>query len=201
MNPLPLPRALLWDRMVEVGTDLSLVDLREDLLVARGQVVAAEPVAHACRYTLKTSDGFATDTLTVESEGAGWQREVRLERSGSSWRVTTSEQGKFGSVQLPGIVDPGRLSGVLDVDLEATALTNTLPIRRLGLLGAAPGTTHTVPIAWVRVPSLQVIPVEQTYTVIDEDTIRYSSGSFTADLTVDKDGFVVNYPGYASLVS
>ena len=36
---------------------------------------------------------------------------------------------------------------------------------------------------------------------VDDDTIRYSSGSFTADLTVDKDGFVVTYPGYASLVS
>lgn len=197
----PLPRALLWDRMVEVGTDLTLVDLRPDRLVARGQVVAAEPVAHACRYSLTTVDGFATDTITVESEGAGWQREVKLERTGDSWRVVTSEQGKFGSVQLPGIVDPSRLSGVLDVDLEATALTNTLPIRRLGLLGAPAGTTHTVPIAWIRVPSLQVIPVEQTYTVIDAGTIRYSSGSFTADLTVDGDGFVVNYPGYASLVS
>ncbi|WP_155371741.1 putative glycolipid-binding domain-containing protein [Catellatospora vulcania] len=197
----PLPRALLWDRMVEVGTDIALVDLRPDKLLAHGQVVAAEPVPHACRYTLTTVDGFATDTMTVESEGAGWQREVRLERSANSWRVITSEQGKFGSVQLPGIVDPGRLSGVLDVDLEATALTNTLPIRRLGLLGAEPGTTHTVPMAWIRVPSLQVIPVEQTYTVIDAETIRYSSGSFTADLTVDKDGFVVNYPGYASLVA
>jgi hypothetical protein len=196
----PLPRALLWDRMVEVGADLALVDLHPGRLVARGHVVAAEPVAHACRYTLTTVDGFATDTLTVESEGAGWQREVKLERTGDSWRVVTSEHGRFGSVQLPGIVDPDRLSGVLDVDLEATALTNTLPIRRLNLLGAPPGTVHTVPIAWVRVPSLQVIPVEQTYTVIDEDTVRYSSGSFTADLTVDKDGFVVTYPGYASLV-
>lgn len=196
----PLPRALLWDRMVEVGTDIALVDLRPEKLLAHGQVVAAEPVPHACRYRLTTVDGFATDTLTVESEGAGWQREVRLERSGDSWRVTTSEQGKFGSVQLPGIVDPGRLAGVLDVDLEATALTNTLPIRRLGLLGAEPGTTHTVPMAWIRVPSLQVIPVEQTYTVVDAGTVRYTSGSFTADLAVDKDGFVTNYPGFASLV-
>ncbi|MDI1465321.1 putative glycolipid-binding domain-containing protein [Catellatospora sp. KI3] len=196
----PMPRALLWDRMVEVGADIALVDLRPDRLFAHGQAVAAEPVAHSCRYELATGAGFATDTLTVESEGAGWQREVRLERSDRGWRVVTSEQGRFGSASLPGIVDADRLADAYDVDLECTALTNTLPIRRLNLLGAAPGTAHTVAVAWVRVPSLQVIPVEHTYSVVSPEKIRFTSGTFSAELTVDGDGFVVTYPGYAARV-
>ncbi|HEV7898014.1 MAG TPA: hypothetical protein VGP31_09250 [Planosporangium sp.] len=36
-------------------------------------------------------------------------------------------------------------------------------------------------------------------SVVDDATIRYASGTFTADLRVDVDGFVTHYPAYAAL--
>jgi hypothetical protein len=67
---------------------------------------------------------------------------------------------------LPGTDEPETLEPALDVDLGFSPLTNTLPIRRLGLLGAAPGTSSTITAAWVLVPALTVVAARQTYTVL-----------------------------------
>ena len=53
------------------------------------------------------------------------------------------------------------LEGCLDVDIAATPLTNTFPIRRLASLEV--GESRTSPVAWIEVPTLRVHRVEQTY--------------------------------------
>src|SRR5215203_1804653 len=53
------------------------------------------------------------------------------------------------------------LDGCIDVDVAATPLTNTFPIRRLADLEV--GRPVTTPIAWVDVPDLGVTRVDQTY--------------------------------------
>ena len=82
------------------------------------------------------------------------------------------------------------LDGCTDVDLGFSPSTNALPIRRLGLQVSQ---SRTVQVAWLRYPQLTVERVAQTYTRLDATTCRYASGSFEADLTVDDDGFVVEY--------
>ncbi len=113
-------------------------------------MLAATPVAFACRYELYTDDTWATARFEVTVEGAGFLRSVRLERAAGRWRVTATEQGNLDAAllaagharaALPGSEEPGKLAKALDVDLGFTPLTNTLPIRRLGLLNAPPGTT------------------------------------------------------------
>lgn len=199
------PRALLWQRTDTTGTDLALFDDRHGL-VARGSATAADPVPHLCRYELTTDDDWTTVRLEVTAEGAGWLRTARLERAAGRWRVTTAEQGHLDAALraagrpgagLPGTEEPARLGDAKDVDLWAAPLFNTLPIRRLGLLRATPGTERTIIAAMVRLPSLEVIPSEQTYTAVGGGKVRYSSGTFTAELTVDASGFVTHYPGLA----
>jgi hypothetical protein len=142
----------------------------------------------------------------VTTEGAGWLRTVKLERAAGRWRVTASEQGDLDAALaaagedlagLPGIEDPTELGDSIDADLGGSPLTNTPPIRRLGLLEAPPGTGSTLLVAWVLVPSLEVVAARQTYTALGERRVRFESGSFTADLTLDEHGFVVDYPGLA----
>jgi hypothetical protein len=202
-----LPRALLWRRTDTAGTDLALVDDRRGLL-ARGVATAAAPIPHVCRYELTTDEGFATARLEVTAEGAGWQRTARLERAAGRWRVTTAERGDLARALraagrapagLPGTEEPGRLVDALDVDLGGAPLFNSLPIRRLGLLRAPAGRARTVLVAWVLVPSLEVLPAEQTYTALGDGRVRFQSATFTADLTIAPDGHVVDYPGLATL--
>jgi hypothetical protein len=87
------------------------------------------------------------------------------------------------------------LAGCIDVDLRATPFTNTLPIRRLGL---KPGEHADLRVAFILVPGLSVSPMDQHYTCLawghDGGAFRYASGDFQADLQVDRDGLVTDYP-------
>jgi hypothetical protein len=58
-------------------------------------------------------------------------------------------------------------------------------------------------MAFVEVPSLQVFAHPQRYTHLRPGVVRYESmdGSFTAELELDEDGFVVNYPQLARRVA
>jgi hypothetical protein len=194
--------------MDTVGTDHALL-AEQSGLYARGTMVAAGPVPYTCGYELLVDDGWVSVRLSVTAEGAGWLRSVKLERAAGRWRVTAGEQGNLDAalagagrtrVGLPGIEEPGQLRDALDVDLGDCPLTNTPPVRRLGFLRAKPGTTSTLSVAWVLVPSLEVVAARQTYTSLGEGRVRYESGSFKADLTLDEQGYVVHYPGLAERV-
>src|SRR2546421_834055 len=203
-----LPRSIFWRRWATVGTDHVLL-AEQSGLYARGTMVAAGPVPYTCGYELLVDDGWVSVRLSVTAEGAGWLRSVKLERAAGRWRVTAGEQGNLDAalvgagrtrVGLPGIEEPGQLRDALDVDLGDCPLTNTPPVRRLGLLRAKPGTTSTLSVAWVLVPSLEVVASRQTYTALGDGRVRFESGTFTADLTVDERGYVVHYPGLAERV-
>ena len=201
----PLPKSLYWVRTDTVGADHALVDDRRGLH-ARGTALAADPVPYTCRYDLLVDEAWATVRLEVTCEGAGWLRSLRLERAAGRWRASTAEQGDLDAALtaagrpgagLPGTDDPDRLSAALDVDLSAAPLFNVLPVRRFGLSGAAPGSSYPIEVVWVLVPSLAVVPVEQVYTVLDGGDVRFDSVGFTADLILDRDGYVTHYPGLA----
>ena len=205
---MPLPDSLFWERTDTTGAEHALVDARSGLY-ARGTILAVKPIAYTCRYELRTDPGWASAHLDVTAEGAGWSRSVRLELAARRWRVVTAEQGNLDAALsaagharagLPGIEDPDRLFGVHDVDLSGSALTNTLPIRRLGLLGAEPNVSHRISAALVLLPSLEVVQADQIYTPLGE-RVRFASETFSADLTVGDDGFVVDYPGLAKQIT
>jgi uncharacterized protein len=196
------PRALLWTRTDTAGAEHVTFDDRRGL-TARGVQVAIDPIPYACRYELYTDEGWATARFEATAEGAGWLRTVRMERAAGRWRVTTAEQGdldaalraagRAASAPLPGIEDPDSLADAYDVDLYASPLTNTLPLRRVGLVDVS------ITAAWVLLPSLAVVASEQTYTVLGDNRVRYASGTFRADLDLDAGLFVTNYAGMARL--
>ncbi|TWJ24586.1 putative glycolipid-binding domain-containing protein [Micromonospora endolithica] len=200
-----MPKSFLWTRTDTAGAENALVDDRQGL-TARGTQVAVDPIPYTCRYQLTTDPDWAAVRLEVEVEGAGWLRSVRLERATDRWRVTTAEQGDLDAALsaagkpaagLPGTDDPDRLAEARDVDLGGSALFNTLPIRRLGLAGKPADTPHRITVAWVLVPSLQVVAAEQVYTGMGPGRVKFRSDTFTAELSVDDEGFVRRYPGVA----
>jgi uncharacterized protein len=194
-----LPQSLVWQRTDVSGAEFVVFDDHSGL-TARGVATAGGPAPYACRYELIADDRWASRRFVATVEGAGFLRTVRMDRTDDGWRVTTAEQGdlsaKISTAPPPGSEDPDRLADAIDIDLYASPLTNTLPLRRLNL--TTPGTTETIVAAWVLLPSLAVIANAQTYTVLAPGRVRYASGSFTADLDVDENGYVVHYPGLAT---
>jgi hypothetical protein len=86
------------------------------------------------------------------------------------------------------------VAGCIDVDLNFSPATNTLPIRRLDL---APGHESAVRAAWLRFPGFALEPLAQLYRRTSDATYRYESdgGRFSADLEINASGLVTRYPG------
>ena len=81
--------------------------------------------------------------------------------------------------------------GCIDLDLNFSPLTNTLPIRRLNL---EVGQTARVRAAWLKFPSFELAPLAQVYSRVSNWKYRYESPGFTTELEVDEAGFVIHYP-------
>jgi len=99
-------------------------------------------------------------------------------------RVDDQQRWRLGNQEVASV------RGCVDVDLGISPVTNTLPIRRLGL---AVGDSREVTAAWVRYPDLHLQPLRQRYTRLAEDRYRYESPGFAAELTVDELGIVRRY--------
>jgi hypothetical protein len=161
-----------------------------------------EPLPYRLRYTLHTDDWFRTRLLDVRAEGDGWARTLRLTADGAgSWACATTAEGDT-DLPPPGC-DPAVLAGALDCDLAFSPLTNFMPVRRAGLAGR-PGTADFL-MAWVTVPSLEVLASAQRYEHVragpDGAVVRFVDRGlfpgFTAELELDSDGLIVVYPGLA----
>ena len=100
-----------------------------------------------------------------------------------------------GHWTVDGVAAP-HLDGLLDVDLEASACTNTLPIHRLAL---PEGEVVAASAVYVRALDLSVTRLEQTYRRRGDRTFDYESGggAFRAVLEYDEAGLIIDYPGIA----
>jgi uncharacterized protein len=98
----------------------------------------------------------------------------------------------------------GERTAVVDLDdadffdVFASPFFNSLPVVRDGLLLGGEARTYTMRL--VRVPELETVLSEQRYEPVGDRVVRYSSGTFTADIEFDGDGFVVDYQGFLERV-
>ena len=117
----------------------------------------------------------------IRIEAAAGERALTIESDGrGEWTV----DGEWRS----------DLDDCIDIDLSVTPFTNTLPIRRLAL---ALDDEADLPVAYVTFPDLEVTVDAQRYTRLAPRSYRYESldTDLEADLTVDDDGVVLEYPG------
>ncbi len=84
-------------------------------------------------------------------------------------------------------------------DVLASPFFNSLPVMRDGLLEAGPAREYTM--SFVRVPELTEQPSLQRYEPLGGRIVRYSSGSFEADIEFDADGLVTLYRGYLDRIA
>ena len=147
---------------------------------------------------LGVADGYPFRLSYEVRCDAYWRvRAARVGVPGDSPRVELFSDGE-GNWTGPDGQAVSYLKGCEYVDISETPFTNSLPIRRLGL---APGESAEIAVAYLEGAELQPWPEPQRYTRLeigDEDWIyRFVSldGGFTAELPVDQDGLVLDYPG------
>ncbi|MGH6761267.1 MAG: putative glycolipid-binding domain-containing protein [Phyllobacterium sp.] len=86
-------------------------------------------------------------------------------------------------------------AGCIDIDLSGTPFTNTLPIRRLELTPR--DGTATLAMLYVPFDNLEPYRDRQNYACLEAGQLyRYEAGDgdFSADLPVDEDGLIIDYP-------
>lgn len=186
--------------------DAAVVEFRAAGMVATG--TSRAPLWVTC-WSLECDSEWTTRRLAVTSRGGGWSRDLVLIRDDQGWSAHTSLSGRMdprlGEPAPPGVEEPRVLLDAVDCDLGLCPLTNTMPIRRLGLLETDVDET-LLTMAWVDVPSLQVIASRQRYssrTVSGRRVVHYQSETrdFRSDLEVDEYGIVVRYPQLARSVT
>ncbi|WP_432075490.1 putative glycolipid-binding domain-containing protein [Streptomyces wuyuanensis] len=143
--------------------------------------------AFAVEYDIELTPDWRTRTARVRGRSPSGSRTVVLESDGSGhWAV----DGR----RAP------HLDGCFDVDLEASAMTNALPVRRMAL---PQGTRASAPAAWVRARDLTVERLEQSYTrTTDRGThtcYDYTAPAFgfSSRIVYDESGLPLEYPGIA----
>ena len=189
-------RAPVWLKNEGTGCEFAEIAFEPDRLTARGVAIGSSPIPYRLDYVLETGAAFVTRKLDISSRGAGWSRRLVLRSDGAgSWLIDADVEGN-ADLPAPG-GDPAALAGALDCDLGLSPVTNLMPILRHGLLSGVGQAELTA--AWVSVPDLRVQPDGQRYTSAGANLIRYDAldGSFSAMITVDDDGLVVDYPGIA----
>jgi len=128
----------------------------------------------------------------VETDAAWRTRRVRIAlKGGGTLDILSDGAGHWrhaDGTKLP------ELDGCIDPDISMTPFTNTVAIRRLGL---QIGAVAEINVAYILVPELSLRAAPQRYTRLAERLWRFDGLDidFSADITVDEDGFVKEYPG------
>jgi hypothetical protein len=143
-------------------------------------------------YEIELDDSFVTRRAMISARsGTGPSSVIVIEGDG------------LGSWAVDGRPAPG-MDGCLDVDLESSAMTNSLPMRRMSL---AVGEAATAPAVYVRVQGLVVERLEQKYTRREDSgngpTFDYEAPAFdfASRIEYDASGLVISYPGIAERMS
>lgn len=191
----PLPRAAAWHHLqARAGFEVVTVEdhgSERGGLVMTGTTTAVEDgQPWVVSYRLVIDEAWRTREAVIRGRSVGGERSTHLLADGEGrWRIDG--------------VPAEHLTGCLDVDLESSAVTNTLPVHRLGL---PVGQSASVPAAYVRALDLRVERLDQTYQRLPDvdDGQRYAYQApffdFACDLTYGSDLLVEDYPGLARRV-
>jgi uncharacterized protein len=186
---LPPPVTACWlHREARSGFEVAYFRGQEDGWAVDGTTAAVEDTqTWIVTYSIRLDAAWVTRSARI------------MARTAAGLRETLLEVDQTGRWLVDGDPAP-HLDGCRDVDLESSAMTNALPVHRLGL---AAGRQADAPAAYVRALDLSVDRLEQTYRRIADEGARqryeYAAPvfDFTSCLVYDESGLVLDYPGVA----
>ena len=170
------------------------VQLSGKRIKANGRIVAAATdtnQAFAAYYDLQTDDRGATKRLGMTVTLAERERQLAIARDEENMWLVTDHQGESRAAY----------GGALDVDVVFSPFFNALPIRRRGLNERADSVT--VQTIYVTLPDMSVTSAAVSYSSAAPgagEGIKVHSPVSDVTLTVDADGFIVNYPDLAERI-
>ena len=178
-------RTLFWTPVDGPGLEHLRLRASDGGYIAAGVVLAVDDgIPFRLLYKIKTDSDWRTRKVVLESHTP----------QGESFKTLRSDgEGRWKGERDADLPD---LAGCLDVDISVTPFTNTLVINRLGMQA---GQQADVPMAYIKAPQLAVRRTTQRYRCRARDArsgrVTFDNlDGFTADLPIDADGLVLDYP-------
>jgi hypothetical protein len=171
------------------------VQLSGNRIKAYGRIVAAATPSHpafSASYDLVTDETGATKRLSMTVTLAERERQLSIARDNENMWLVQQHTGESNR---------GAYEGALDVDVIFSPFFNALPIRRTGLYQRSESVT--LPVVYVRLPELSVESATISYRSAgpgSPDGIKLHSPVADTTITVDAEGFILDYPGLAERI-
>jgi uncharacterized protein len=185
---MEMQRHVMWSTWAGPGLEHLYLLQQQEGIVADGLILGVqEQVPFRVRYEIHCDSQWRLRAVHLSL----------LSRSSQSLHLLTDGEG-FWTTESGETIP--LLKGCLNVDISATPFTNTLPIRRLAL---QPSSSATLSMVYIAVPQMQVEVTQQRYTCLEVapsggryrfESLTNGLSSFTAELPVDRDGLVLDYP-------
>lgn len=167
------------------------VQLSGNRIKAYGRIVSAATdttPAFSASYDLVTDESGATKRLSMTVTLAERERQLSIARDEENMWLVQDHTGQTSR---------SAYDGALDVDVVFSPFFNALPIRRTGLYRRADAAT--LPVVYVGLPDSTVTPATIAYRTV-KDGIAVVSPVADTTISVDDDGFILNYPGLAERI-
>ncbi|MEZ0383709.1 putative glycolipid-binding domain-containing protein [Mycobacterium sp. pW045] len=169
------------------------VQLSGNRIKANGRIVAGATDAHpafSAYYDLATDESGATKRLGVTVTVAERDRQLVIARDEENMWLITDSRGQSRAAY----------DGALDIDVVFSPFFNTLPIRRARLHERAAAVA--LPTVYLWLPEMSVVAAEASYRSTEAGITILTPGTDRdgTTITVDEDGFVIDYPGLATRI-
>ncbi|WP_078394848.1 putative glycolipid-binding domain-containing protein [Shouchella patagoniensis] len=176
-----MKKTILWKNEERVGYEHFLMEENKGI----GTIIYVDDEkGHVVNYELKMEPNWLTRQLFVQVD------------HGKTLTLVSDGNGEWLNKDGQPLDD---LKGAIDVDVESTPFSNTLPInRKIWKVGEK----KTFDMVHVTIPELNVSKVKQIYTYEREEEglryFEYECRGYKNVICVDEDGFVVHYPNVFS---
>ena len=185
------PAILTWRAHDVPRMESVRVHLAGNRIKAYGRIVAAATATHpafSASYDLVTDEAGATKRLSMTVTLAERERQLSIARDEENMWLVQQQNGETRRAAY---------DGALDVDVIFSPFFNALPIRRTGLYEHSD--SISCPVVYVRLPDLTVETAVISYSSAP-DGIKLHSPVAETTITVDADGFILEYPGLAERI-
>ena len=185
------PKILTWRAHDVPRMESVRVHLTGNRIKAYGRIVAAATGSHpafSASYDLVTDEVGGTKRLSLTVTLAERERQLSIARDEENMWLVQDHHGQSKRSDY---------GGALDVDVIFSPFFNALPIRRTGIYQRTDSVA--VPVVYVTLPGLSVDPVTISYSAA-ADGIKLHSPVAETTVTVDSDGFILDYPGLAERI-
>jgi hypothetical protein len=188
------PAILTWRAHDASRMESTRVQLAGNRIKAYGRIVASASATNppfSASYDLVTDESGGTKRLSMSVTLAERDRQLSIARDEENMWLITDHQGQTRA----------SYEGALDVDVVFSPFFNALPIRRTGLYRRVD--SATLPVVYVSLPDLTVTQASISYSSLGPDSgegIKLHSPVAQTTITVDADGFILDYPGLAERI-